>query len=75
MLFDWGAGKVAQPARAAAGPVLVLAHRDELLDQARDKISRAVGLAAEKEKAEERATLDSRVVVGSVQTLSRFSAE
>lgn len=55
--------------------MLVLAHRDELLDQARDKISRAVGLAAEKEKAEERATLDSRVVVGSVQTLSRFSAE
>jgi superfamily II DNA or RNA helicase len=58
-------------ARAAAGPVLVLAHRDELLDQARDKIARAVGLVAAKEKAGERATLDSRIVLGSVQTLSR----
>src|SRR6516162_7080419 len=58
-------------ARAAAGPVLVLAHRDELLDQARDKIKRAVGIVADKEKADERATLSSRIVVGSVQTLSR----
>ena len=57
--------------RLAAGPVLILAHRDELIEQARDKIARAVGLRADKEKAEERATLDSRIVVGSVQTLSR----
>jgi superfamily II DNA or RNA helicase len=57
--------------RAATGSVLVLAHRDELLDQARDKLKRAVGLEVDKEKAEVRASLDSRVVVGSVQTLSR----
>jgi superfamily II DNA or RNA helicase len=57
--------------RAASGPVLILAHRDELIEQARDKIARAVDLRADKEKAEERATLDSRIVVASVQTLSR----
>jgi superfamily II DNA or RNA helicase len=57
--------------RVCVGPVLVLAHRDELLDQARDKIARAVGLVADKEKGEERAALSSRLVVGSVQTLSR----
>jgi superfamily II DNA or RNA helicase len=48
-----------------------LAHRDELIDQARDKIACAVGLVADKEKASERARLDASLVVGSVQTLSR----
>jgi superfamily II DNA or RNA helicase len=57
--------------RVCVGPVLVLAHRDELLEQARDKIKRAVGIVADKERAEERAALSSRLVVGSVQTLSR----
>jgi superfamily II DNA or RNA helicase len=57
--------------RTAAGPVLVLAHRDELIDQARDKLVRAVGLSTDKEKADERASLESQIVVGSVQTLSR----
>ena len=47
--------------RTGAGPVLVLAHRDELLDQARDKIGRAVEIIADKEKADEHAPLDSRV--------------
>jgi superfamily II DNA or RNA helicase len=52
--------------------VLILAHRDELLTQAQDKILAATGLRCAKEKAEE-TSLDSwyRIVVGSVQTLMR----
>lgn len=52
--------------------VLILAHRGELLDQARDKIFNATGLGCAVEKAEE-SCLNSwfRVVVGSVQSLAR----
>lgn len=51
---------------------LILAHRGELLDQAADKLIKAVGLGCAVEKAEE-TCLDSwyRVVVGSVQSLMR----
>jgi superfamily II DNA or RNA helicase len=35
--------------RTASGPVLVLAHRDERIDQVRDKIACAVGVVADKE--------------------------
>jgi len=71
-----GSGKTIKFAHIAArridaGPVLILAHRDELLDQARDKIVRAVGLLADKEKADDYASLSSDIVVASVQTLSR----
>lgn len=50
--------------------VLVLAHREELLNQAADKLERAVGLGCALEKAQS-SCLDSwyNVVVGSVQTL------
>lgn len=52
--------------------VLILAHRDELLDQAADKLQRATGLRAVKEKAEEICLGKwERVIVGSVQTLMR----
>jgi superfamily II DNA or RNA helicase len=57
--------------RLQFGRVLVLAHRDELLDQARDKIFRAVGLSTDKEKADDYADMAAGIVVGSVQTLSR----
>lgn len=50
---------------------LILAHRDELIDQAIDKLWKSTGIEAEKEKADDYATLDSTVVVGSVQTLMR----
>lgn len=52
--------------------VLVLAHRGELLDQAADKMQKAVGLKCAVEKAEQ-SCIGSwyRVVVGSVQTLMR----
>jgi superfamily II DNA or RNA helicase len=58
-------------ARAQTGRVLILAHRDELIDQARDKLFRACGVLTSKEKADDYADLDAGVVVGSVQTLSR----
>jgi superfamily II DNA or RNA helicase len=51
--------------------VLILAHRDELIDQAIDKLYRARRLVAVKEKAQDRAPLDAGVVVASVQTLCR----
>jgi len=52
--------------------VLILAHRDELIRQAADKLIKATGLAAAVEKADETAA-DSlfQVTVGSVQTLMR----
>lgn len=52
--------------------VLILAHRDELLNQAADKLQKSTGLITAKEKAEE-TCLGSwfRVVVGSVQSLMR----
>lgn len=56
---------------AKGGKVLILAHTDELLEQAIDKLNRAVGLHAEKEKADERASPFASVVVASVQTLHR----
>lgn len=54
----------------AGGRVLVLAHREELLNQAADKLYRVTGLKAALEKAEN-SSLDSwlNVTVGSVQTL------
>lgn len=49
--------------------VLLIAHEDTLLDQARDKFQRVIGLPVTKEKADERATLFDKIVVASVQTL------
>ncbi len=72
-----GAGKtvifsqVAHEEVAAGGRVLILAHTDELLDQASDKLARSTGLEAEKEKAEHHASHFAQVVVGSIQTLAR----
>lgn len=56
--------------RVRAGQrVLILAHREELLQQAQDKLKQATGLDSELEKADHQAGLDARVVVASVQTL------
>jgi superfamily II DNA or RNA helicase len=57
--------------RIKTGRVLILAHRDELLDQAQNKLWRACQLGSSKEKANDHADLDAAVVVASVQTLSR----
>lgn len=61
------------------GRTLILAHREELIDQAIQKLWTSTGIAADKEKAEFRARMSSSVVVGSVQTLlsrhARFPAD
>ena len=85
--FDWqrqllvlptGCGKTIVFARLAAieasqgNRVLILAHRDELIRQAADKLERSTGFTAAVEKAEE--TADGslfKITVGSVQTLMR----
>lgn len=56
---------------AARKRTLVLAHREELLDQAAEKIRLSTGLIAEVEKADRYASPDAAVVVASVQTLAR----
>lgn len=51
------------------GRTLILAHRDELIEQARDKFNRMFGEMPGKIKAQERDVR--RVTVGSVQTMCR----
>ena len=56
--------------RARKGRVLILAHREELIEQARDKYHAVTGGYTAKEKADETCIgSDLPVVVGSVQTL------
>ncbi|NQX00396.1 DEAD/DEAH box helicase family protein, partial [bacterium] len=50
---------------------LILAHREELILQAVDKLRVSTGIEAQVEMGEERASLDAPVVVASVQTLMR----
>jgi superfamily II DNA or RNA helicase len=52
------------------GRVLILAHTDELIEQAIEKLTQATGMRAGKEKAGDRASLYDKVVCGSVQTLA-----
>ena len=74
--------KVIEERVRQGGNVLVLAHREELLNQASDKLAKATGLQTALEKAES-SCIDSwfNVTVGSVQTLQnekrleRFSRE
>lgn len=62
---------VAKGVVEAGGKVLIIAHTDELLEQAIDKLKRSTGLEADKEKADSRASPYAPVVVASVQSLSR----
>src|SRR5262249_17178287 len=57
--------------RQLAGRTLVIAHREELIDQAIDKLHKFKGLCAAKEQAGAHADLDAGIVVASVQTLAR----
>jgi superfamily II DNA or RNA helicase len=70
-----GAGKTVLFSRLAAElqprKTLVLAHREELIDQAVDKIRKSTGIEAQVEMGSDNASLDAPVVVGSVQTLMR----
>lgn len=51
------------------GKVLVLAHRDELVEQARRRIEQMTGEWVQIEKAEHKAELTTRLVVASVDTM------
>lgn len=62
---------LAKHEESIGGRTLILAHTDELIDQAIDKLHRATGLKAAKEKAEHYAGRWAKTVVASVQTLSR----
>ena len=53
------------------GKTLIIAHRDELIEQPRDKVFRFTGICPDVEKAEVRASLKAPIVVASVQTLCR----
>ena len=71
-----GSGKTvifAELARMAHKPVLVLAHRRELVQQARDKIARALGSTDEAtvavEQGQHHANANARVVVASIRSL------
>lgn len=55
--------------RTSDGKVLILAHRDELIRQAADKLYKATGIFSEVEKGTEQSMGLTDVVVGSVQTL------
>lgn len=57
---------------AWSGRVMMLAHTDEILDQAIDKFSKASRLDLAKEKAGERASRHDKVVVASVQTMRQL---
>jgi len=65
--------QVAREMVAAGGRVLILAHTEELLDQAADKLERSTGLVSEREKAAESASLQASVVIASVQTLTKHT--
>jgi len=56
--------------RGVSNRVLVLAHTDELIDQALDKIEKFGRIKGRKEKAGDYAGRFSKCVVGSVQTMS-----
>lgn len=69
-----GAGKTvifSELSRLARRRVLVLAHREELLEQAREKLQAALGEAGTVgiEQADRRAPADARVVVCSIRSL------
>jgi superfamily II DNA or RNA helicase len=64
-IFSW----IAQ--RRLPQKTLILAHREELIDQAIAKLHAATGIVAEKEKAESSATCEAQVVVASIQTMIR----
>lgn len=63
--------KLAEVKAGVGQRTLILAHREELIEQAVAKIRAATGIEAHVEKAERHAPRQARVVVASVQTLVR----
>ena len=79
LVVPTGGGKTIIFARLAQNTLpsrtLILAHRDELVRQAVDKIEQATGMWATVEKGQERADRDSAIVVGSIQTMMNRTHE
>ncbi len=75
LVLPTGGGKTVVFAHLAAvhqpRRTLVLAHREELIAQAVEKIRNVTGLNAEIERADQAASADAPVVVASIQTLMR----
>ena len=75
LVLPTGSGKTICFAHLAAGEQpgrsLILAHREELIDQAIGKIQMATGLFAQKEMAEFSASLMAPIIVASIQTMRR----
>ncbi len=55
----------------AQGKVLILVNREELLQQARDKIHAVTGIYAGIERAHERASLESPIIIATIQSLQK----
>ena len=74
-ILPTGGGKTVVFSRLAAeiqpARTLILAHREELIAQAADKLRSSTGIRAEVEMGDSIASLDAPVVIGSVQTLMR----
>ncbi len=74
LVLPTGAGKTivfAEIIRRTPGRVLVLAHREELLSQAREKIQSWAGEKVALERAQAVASRKARIVVASIQTMRR----
>lgn len=74
IVLPTGGGKTiifANIASKATGRTLIVAHREELLQQAIDKIKTSTGLVADLERAESTSSINTKIVVGSIQTLIR----
>lgn len=75
LVLPTGGGKTIVFSHLAAAlqpkKTLILAHREELIDQAIAKLYAATGIVAQKEKASFRASLRAPVVVASVQSMVR----
>ena len=63
--------RIAQDVVKAGKRVLIIAHREELLYQAQDKLQIAFGLESSIEKAQLTADENSPIVIASIQTLAR----
>lgn len=68
-IFSWTA------ARFAPQKTLVLAHREELIDQALRKFHETTGVFAQKEKAEFKASRSAPVVIASIQSMIKRLAK
>lgn len=77
LVLPTGAGKTITFARLIKDYVdrrkrcLILAHREELLSQAQDKLLRSQSIISDLERASSRAAMNAPCVVGSVQTMYR----